>query len=110
MKLQHRDGTVTEQKDSLEKPLSFLYGTVFGRLLLKPLTARWISRLAGSFLSTPLSKGLIQPFIRKNGMDAFLDMEKKKWSCPSCGGVICVHDGVCARRKAAYTHRIPSRA
>lgn len=69
MKLQHRDGTVTEQKDSLEKPLSFLYGTVFGRLLLKPLTARWISRLAGSFLSTPLSKGLIQPFIRKNGID-----------------------------------------
>lgn len=69
MKLQHRDGTITEQKDSLEKPLSFLYGNAFGRLLLKPLTARWVSRLTGAFLSTPLSKGFIKPFIRKNGID-----------------------------------------
>ena len=69
MKLQHRDGTVTEQEDSLAKPLGFLYGNVFGRLLLKPLTARWVSRLTGAFLSTPLSKGFIKPFIRKNGID-----------------------------------------
>ena len=69
MKLQHRDGTITEQKDSLEKPLSFLYGNAFGRLLLKPLTARWVSLLAGSFLSTSLSKGFIKSFIRKNGID-----------------------------------------
>ena len=69
MKLQHRDGTVTEQEDSLEKPLNFLYGTTLGRLLLKPLTARWVSRLAGAFLSTPLSKGFIKSFIQKNGID-----------------------------------------
>ena len=47
-------------------------------------------------------------FIRKNGMDAFLRMETEKWSCPACGGVISVHDGICARCKAKYTHRTPS--
>ena len=34
--------------------------------------------------------------IREAGMAAFLERERKKWTCPSCGGVICVHTGVCS--------------
>jgi hypothetical protein len=33
--------------------------------------------------------------IQANGMDAFLEKEKVKWRCPTCGGVICCHSGQC---------------
>ena len=33
--------------------------------------------------------------IRKLGMDAFLIKQREKWSCKECGGVICVHTGIC---------------
>ena len=49
--------------------LAFLYGTAPGRLLLKPLTARPLSKLAGKLLDSRLSTCLIGPFIRKNGID-----------------------------------------
>ena len=48
--------------------LRFLYHTPLGRLLLKPLCARPLSRLCGRFLDSPLSKPLIRPFVRKNGI------------------------------------------
>lgn len=56
--------------------LRFLYHTPLGRLLLKPLCARPLSRLCGRFLDSPLSKPLIRPFVRKNGVpleDFFTD-------------------------------------
>lgn len=34
-------------------------------------------------------------FIRKYGMDKFLNEEEKKWKCPECGDVICCHNGLC---------------
>lgn len=43
--------------------LGFLYDTIFGRIILKLLTARWISKLCGAFLNSPLSKPLIKKFI-----------------------------------------------
>ncbi len=49
--------------------LNFLYGTVPGRIILKPLTARPVSKIAGAFLDTPLSKPLIPLFIKGNGID-----------------------------------------
>lgn len=57
-------------------------------------------------IETPLAN---LSFIRQNGMDAFLELEKERWSCPACRGVICVHDGVCASCAAEYTQRRPSR-
>ncbi|MBE6807749.1 MAG: phosphatidylserine decarboxylase [Ruminococcaceae bacterium] len=49
--------------------LGFLYHTVPGRILLKLLTARWISKLCGAFLNTRLSKPLIGRFVRSNHID-----------------------------------------
>ena len=46
--------------------LSFLYNTTVGRLMLKPLTARGLSKLIGRFMDSPLSRPLIQPFARRN--------------------------------------------
>lgn len=51
------------------KSLRFLYRTLPGRLILKPLTSRPVAKLSGAFLSSPLSRPLIKGFIRKNHID-----------------------------------------
>jgi len=33
--------------------------------------------------------------IRDEGMAAFLKREEDKWRCPTCGGTICCHNGLC---------------
>ena len=33
--------------------------------------------------------------IEKQGMDAFLKEQEKKYKCPECGEIICVHNGKC---------------
>ena len=58
---------VRDQKESAA--LRFLYGTVAGRLVLKLLCMRWISRLCGRFLDSGASKPLIRPFVRRHGID-----------------------------------------
>ena len=54
-------------KDSLS--LRFLYRTVPGRCILKLLTARGLSKAAGAFLDSSLSRPLIRPFIISNHID-----------------------------------------
>lgn len=34
-------------------------------------------------------------FIKKEGMERFLEQQKEKYKCPKCGGVICVHNKKC---------------
>lgn len=34
-------------------------------------------------------------YIKEKGMDAFLEHEEERWTCPTCGGVICVHTKRC---------------
>lgn len=48
--------------------LQFLYETIPGRFLLKPLTSPRISQLCGLFLDSSFSNFLIQPFVRKNAI------------------------------------------
>lgn len=49
--------------------LRFLYKTVIGRLLLKPLTSRAVSNFVGKFMDSRLSKPLISRFVKKNGIN-----------------------------------------
>lgn len=49
--------------------LAFLYGTALGRLLLKPMTAPGLSRLAGRWMDSRSSRCLIAPFVKRNGID-----------------------------------------
>ena len=60
--------------------LVFLYRTVPGRMLLKLLIGRGLSRAAGRALSSPVSRPLIAPFIRKNGID-LTDYAEEDYSC-----------------------------
>jgi hypothetical protein len=34
-------------------------------------------------------------FIKNFGIKKFIGNEKIKWTCPGCGGIICVHNGCC---------------
>ena len=52
-----------------ERSIRVLYGTAPGRVLLKALVRPGISKAAGAFLSTPLSRPLIGSFIRNNGIE-----------------------------------------
>ena len=69
MKQRSRDGILVEGADGQDRLLAALYGNAFGRMLLKPLTAPGLSKLAGKFLSTKASKVFIKPFIRNNHID-----------------------------------------
>jgi hypothetical protein len=33
--------------------------------------------------------------IKTNGMRSFLRSKEEKWRCPTCGGAICCHNGLC---------------
>lgn len=34
-------------------------------------------------------------YIKKNGIDRFLEKEQDRWKCPECEGTICCHNGLC---------------
>jgi hypothetical protein len=34
-------------------------------------------------------------YIRDKGINNFLKQQEKKYKCDECGGIICVHNGVC---------------
>ena len=55
------------KKESLS--ILFLYRTVPGRMLLKLLIKPGISNAAAAFMSSPASRVLINPFVRKNKID-----------------------------------------
>ena len=40
--------------------------------------------------------------IREMGLDGFMAVENARWVCPSCGGLICVHDRRCYTCGAQY--------
>ena len=48
--------------------LQFLYDTIPGRFLLKPLTSPQLSRVCGHFLDSTYSRFLIKPFICRNNI------------------------------------------
>lgn len=52
-----------------ERSIRWLYGTAPGRTCLKALVRPGISKAAGAFLSTPLSRPLIRSFVKNNGID-----------------------------------------
>lgn len=60
--------------------LDFLYHTFFGRLCLKLLTQRKLSVAAGRFLDSHLSKFLIKPFVKNNGIN-LTDFESDDFRC-----------------------------
>lgn len=52
-----------------ERILSALYDHAAGRMVLKVLTAPWVSKAGGRLLSTRASRVIVGPFARKSGID-----------------------------------------
>lgn len=69
MKYIDRNGKIKGSEGLQDRFLKTLYENLFGRLLLKPLVLPPVSRLGGLFLSSPLSRFLIAPFVRINQID-----------------------------------------
>lgn len=74
-----RDGQILGTNDSQDRLTTFLYNSRIGNLALKILTLPCLSKLAGAFLSTPLSALMIDSFIKKNGI-SLEDCEPKKYT------------------------------
>lgn len=64
-----RSGETIVTNEKQNRLLKMLYGTAFGRALLKLLTLPAVSKAVGAFMDSPLSKPLIKKFIKSSGID-----------------------------------------
>lgn len=64
-----RTGEMIVTNENQNKLLRVLYETTGGRMFLGILTAPLLSKIAGAFMDSFLSKPLIKPFIRRSGID-----------------------------------------
>lgn len=67
--IKDRNGEIIVTNEKQNSFLEKLYGTAFGRMILKVLTAPFISKAAGVFMDSRLSVPLIKPFIKSGGID-----------------------------------------
>ena len=68
MKYKDRQGNILEDDKIQESIVRFLYGTYPGEGLLRILTHKGISKLAGTLLSTKMSTALIPYFVKRNNI------------------------------------------
>lgn len=61
--------TISRYNLTESSALGFLYNNAFGRGILKAITLPFISKVAGLYMSSPMSKLMIKNFIRKNDID-----------------------------------------
>ncbi|HIS56024.1 MAG TPA: phosphatidylserine decarboxylase [Candidatus Fimimorpha excrementavium] len=78
MKYAEWNGRRFEAENGQDRLLEKLYTTRMGRILLKPLTGRMVSRLGGKLLDTSISRIAIRPFVRANGI-VMEDYRKTKY-------------------------------
>jgi len=64
--IRDRKGAIIYTNENQNRILKKLYGSVGGRILLKILTVPTLSKIVGAYMDSPLSKPLIEPFVRKN--------------------------------------------
>lgn len=67
--IKKRNGEMIVTNEKQGQFLKKLYGTVGGRMALKVLTAPIVSKIAGAYMDSPLSKPLIDRFIKSGGID-----------------------------------------
>ena len=65
----------------------------FPCLRLKQLDKRYRTRYGMSMIENLET-------IRASGIRAFVEAERRRWTCPECGGIVCVH-----RRECLYCGR-----
>lgn len=73
-----RHGHLIENNSRQDRCLEGLYGSVLGRILLKPLVSPVVSRIGGKLLDSSLSAAVIPLFVKKTGID-MQDYEEQKY-------------------------------
>ena len=68
-KIKTRHGEIIGSKGSQDRLLEILYNNPAGKFLLKGLTAPVVSKAAGAFYDSALSRRLILTFIKTAGID-----------------------------------------
>ncbi len=77
MKYRDLSGNIYIEESGQDVLLERLYGSLPGRMLLRPLVSPALSKAAGLFLDSGLSRFLIRPFIRKNHIDLSVYVKRK---------------------------------
>lgn len=72
----------TVDKPPVPRALKFLYYNILGAPVLRLMTSRWVSKLAGRYLDGGLSRGKIKKYIKKHGIDMsqFIEEEYKSFN------------------------------
>lgn len=78
IKMKDRQGKNVGTNDTQDAWLEFLYHSVPGRLCLKVLTQPFVSKVAGCFMNSVFSTGMISSFVKKNHIK-LSDYEKKRY-------------------------------
>ena len=67
--VRNRKGEVISGSQKQDTSLNFLYGSFYGRLILKLLTRPFISKIVGSYMNSKRSCKMIDGFIQKQNID-----------------------------------------
>lgn len=64
-----RKGNRVPGDDGQDRVLGFLYGTAFGRTIVRIMIKPWVSKCAGTLMDSKFSAIFVPGFIKKNGID-----------------------------------------
>ena len=73
-----RNGHIVEEDSFQNKLLERIYGSVAGRILIRPLVTPAVSAAVGRLLDSGISAAVVKPFIRLNHLD-MSDYENRKY-------------------------------
>lgn len=73
-----RQGNLTENNSLQDRFLETMYGSVLGRILIKPLVSPVVSYIGGKLLDSKISAAAIPVFVKKTGINMD-DYEEKKY-------------------------------
>lgn len=73
-----RQGNLTENNSLQDRFLEKMYGSVIGRILIKPLVSPVVSSIGGKLLDSKISAAAIPAFVKKTGINMD-DYEEKKY-------------------------------
>ena len=72
------------------KDISFCYEcSEYPCKLIKNLEKSYNTRYGASLVEN-------SRFVKENGLDTFMEQQKKRYTCPHCGGIISIHDSECS--------------
>lgn len=77
--IKSREGETLDTFKSGDGALDFLYGNIVGRIILKLLTRRFISKMAGVYMNSSLSRGMIKKTVDRAKIN-LSDYEKSEFS------------------------------